>query len=231
MAASLGKRQDAASPWAFVAFEAEAADPVWEAFEPEIIQEARFAPFESIPGAATAPAVPEDLNTSNDPFVAPPEASRHEADSLQSASQYEKQLRALEETHQAALAELERRYAEDLIGKVSSQIELQGRQLANEIETRLVRLLAPLLMDHARKASLAALTRDLQRILTSSEVNQIMLKGPGDWIKQMQEGLGEQALRVRIQEADSPDVKVLIDPEVIATRLSAWADVLKEVIS
>jgi hypothetical protein len=229
--AGVNRREEVASPWAFVAFEVEKPDAVWEAFEPEPVQVPHFAPFEQIVDEAPNALGPHDLSVREDePLVGVPQATEpigdHEAD-----ASHERQLRALEEVHQAALAELEHRYSVELISKLTSQIELKGAQIADEFGGRLSRLLAPVLFDHARKASLAALTRDLQRILASSEVNRIKLSGPREMMAQVQVELGEQASRFLIEETDTVDVTVRIDSEVLATRLSVWSAVLKDVVS
>lgn len=230
MSSALNKRQDALSPWAFVAFESEVAQAIWEAFEPEPIQAAHFAPLEN-----PAPENPSMLPSAERaepnsflPVLAP--QMRIETGADEATLQFEERLRAVEESHQAALVRLEQKYAVELAGTLTSQIEMQGGQLADEIGGRLTRLLAPVLAEHARKASLAALIRDLQRILTSSDLNRTVLSGPPDLVAQVQAELGEQVSRIQIVETDAVDVTVRLDSEVLATRLSAWTAVLKDVV-
>jgi hypothetical protein len=227
----LGKRQDASSPWAFVAFEAEGAGAIWEAFEPEPVQPTHFAPFE-YPAPETPnllpSAVPAEIDSS---ALMPAPQMRIEAGVNEATPEFEERLRVLEETHQAALAQLERKYTVELAGKLTSKIELQGVEMADEIGSRLARLLAPILFDHARTASLAALTRDLQRILVAGEAHRIVMSGPRKMVMQVQAELGEQASRLQIEETDTVDVTVRLDSEILATRLSAWSAVLKDVLA
>jgi hypothetical protein len=231
MATALNRRQDAASPWAFVAFEAETTQTVWEAFEPEYAQETRFAPFEEssaeIPDALALTEQP----VADDPMFLPGPQTRIEREDHEAAQHHEEQLRTLKEAHQQAIAEIEQKYAVEILGKLTSQLNAQSAELADEIGGRLTRLLAPLLMEHARKSSLAALTRDLLRILLSSDVNKIALAGPLELVTKIQAELGEHASRLQIEEADTVDVTVRIDSEVLATKLSAWTAVLKDVVA
>jgi hypothetical protein len=231
MATALKRRQDAASPWAFVAFEAEGTHNVWEAFEPEYDQEVRFAPLEE--SSAEIPDVLASVEQPvvDDPIFVPRPQTRVGWQDHEIAQHHEEQLRTLNAAHQRAIAELEQKYAVEIIGTLTSQLDAQGSKLADEIGKRLTRLLAPLLLEHARKSSLAALTRDLQRILSLSDVNKIALAGPPELVTKIQAELGEHASRLQIEEADTVDVTVRIDSEVLATKLSAWTAVLKEVVA
>jgi hypothetical protein len=229
--ASPTRQQDAASPWAFVAFEAENAAAVWEAFEREPIHATAFAPIEDAPFEAMEGLVAEEQTAPHDPVTvpmasAPDDKSRH-YDKLH----FEERLRELERSHEAAMSELERKFTVELLGNLAAQIESQASKLADEIGGRLTRILAPVLMDHARKASLAALTRDLQRILLSGEVNKIILSGPQELVAQIQSELGEHASRLQIEGTAAVDVTVRIDSGVLATKLCAWTSVLKDVVA
>jgi hypothetical protein len=228
MMASLVKQQEGASPWAFVAFEAEGTEPAWEAYEPEPIRTTAFAPIEDAPVEATkAPLAGGQAALHNQVTVTASNEERCYTDQLH----FEERLQELEQSHQGALVDLERKFAVELLDRLAAQIDAQGRKLADEFGARLLCILAPVLMDHARKASLAALTRDLQRIFISGEVNKIVLSGPQDLAAQIQSELGEQASRLRVEHSDSVDVTVRIDSEVLATKLSAWASVLKDVVA
>jgi hypothetical protein len=230
MAQALAKPQEAASPWAYVAFEAEKPEPVWEALEPEASCRLDFAPFDSAKAETRAEPfqgkmAPQITSAVDGGLMAALEGN-HYGPVIES---YENRLRELEQFHQATLAELEKKYAVELLRKLTSHIESLGSDLGREIGTQLTRLLAPVLVDHARKSSMAALTRDLQRILSSADVAKLTLSGPPELVKQVRDALGEDASRLEICQNETADVTVQINSEVLATRLSGWAAVLKDV--
>ena len=232
MARALLKTQEAVSPWAYVAFEEEKLEPVWEALEPEPSPRQDFAPFGNAKGDTRAAPFQEEqapriIPAANGALMPAPEGNHHGP----FAESYENRLRELERSHQAALTELEKKYAVELLQKLTSQIESLGSDIGRDIGAQLTRLLAPVLVDHARKSSMAALTRDLQRMLSSADVAKLRLSGPPDLIGHVQEALGEDASRLQICQNDSADVTVQIDSEVLATRLSGWAAVLKDVVA
>ncbi len=232
MAHAFAKPQEAASPWAYVAFEPERPEPVWEAFEPEPSLRLGFAPFDSVTAQTRAELFQDEeasktTSPTDGPVITEPERTAHGSD----IESYENRLRDLEHSHQTELVQLEKKYAVELLQKLSSQIEALGGDLGRDIGARLTRLLAPVLMDHARKSSMAALTRDLQRILSSSDIAKLTLSGPAELLDKVQEALGDSASRLQVCQNDAADVTVQIDREVLATKLSGWAAVLKEVVA
>jgi hypothetical protein len=229
---ALAKQQESMSPWAYIAFESDGPKLEWEPFEPEVRPQEFFAPLERDsagnqlghpqPGPDVVDSVPMEVTQ-----VFSTQEDRHGS----SIAEYERRLQELEESHQAALAQLEQTYATGMLQRVTAQLEEMGGKLAQETGDQLARLLAPLLRDHARKASMAALTRDLQRILSSNDVTKLRMSGPQLLIKKVQESLGESASRIDMLETDTIDVTVEIDGEILATKLSGWAATLNEVVA
>jgi hypothetical protein len=229
MARALAKPQEIESPWAYVAFEQENPESRWEAFEPEPSFRLDFAPLDSVAETRAELFQDEEAPQSTSPADGTIMAAHEGNHCGAPIENYENRLREIDQSHQAALAQLEKKYAVELLQKMSSQIESLGSDLGRQIGGQLARLLAPVLMDHARKSSMAALTRDLQRILSSPDIAKLKLSGPAELLNQVQEALGESASRLQIFHNGSPDVTVQIDSEVLATKLSGWAAVLKDV--
>jgi 23S rRNA pseudoU1915 N3-methylase RlmH len=232
MAQALAKPQETESPWAYVAFEAEIPQPDWEPFELVQLHQGSFLSLEK---SSSAGGPERSLPGSSDFRAAPPEEeapdrARHEylSDAI---PRYERRLQELEESHQASLEQIEQKYAVELAQRMTAQVEAISSELGQETGKQLTRMLAPLLADHARKASMEALTRDLQRILLSTDITLLRISGPQALLKQVQDALGESASRLECVETDSVDVTVEIDSGILATKLSNWAATLKEVVA
>jgi hypothetical protein len=229
---ALAKQRESTSPWAYIAFESDGPKLEWEPFEPEVWPQELFAPLErDSAGDRLECPQPGSDNTSSAPIEVTQAVCVQEDHQSNGIARYERQLQELQESHQAALAQLEQTYVAEMLQRLTAQLQEMSGKLAQETGDQLARLLAPLLSDHARKASMAALTRDLQRLLSSNDVTRLRMTGPQLLIKQVQENLGEGASRIDMLETDGVDVTVETDGEILATKLSGWAAILKEVVA
>lgn len=143
--------------------------------------------------------------------------------------------------HQAALAALEARHAQEMEAVRQTLAEEAGRtidQRFTEMEDQVTalaaeataRMLSLVLTEDLQKRSVAELERVIRAALDDRETVRIRLSGAPLLWEALKTGLGDKASHVDFSEAPGLDVSLSIDERLFETRLTEWSETLSGLI-
>lgn len=144
--------------------------------------------------------------------------------------------------HEAAVAEIEARHAEELAAARRSLAEDAARlvqQRFDELEQQVIgltaettaRILGVVLTEDLQKKSIAELERIIREALDDRESVRIRLIGAPLLWEALKTGLGTKADHVDFSEGPGFDISLSIDEKLFETRLTEWSDALNGLIA
>jgi hypothetical protein len=148
--------------------------------------------------------------------------------------------------HEAALAEIEARLAEqraqyekqlalERLGWVSREAEPLGEKIGaglKQIETRLTdivaRILRPFLRDAVHRQAIAELCESLESLIGANEGITLEISGPEDLLHVLRGKLSSRNVAALFTPSDSVDVRVVAGQTVLETCLGTWMKRIEE---
>jgi hypothetical protein len=217
-----------------VFFEDDEAMSDWQPFEPEHDSFAAFSQTDPAQGT-----VPLDENpaqqASGDMGAEPPAGKFITTDMVwpvqsgageELMNSHALSIEQMEARHRLELDELQSRLTKDLSQGFADALYSFETRIAAEIETRLSSLLAPLLTEHAKRASVGAIVYELRSLILAGKMTTVKLSGPAPVISEIKKALGGAGDRIKIGNEVSPDIVIDVDSHIISTRLTEWSDSL-----
>lgn len=138
---------------------------------------------------------------------------------------------AADHRHAAELLALRAELESLAANAVPQAVAARTEELAGLIAADVAQVLAPLIDDAVRARILAELSGEIRAALELKAAGQINVTGPERLMTALRDTLGADAERLTIRHADHIDIEVAIDRTRLETRLSAWADALRECLS
>jgi hypothetical protein len=217
-----------------VFFEEDEAASDWQPFEPEHEPSAAFTQIDTAPAAVPLDESPAQLASGDmDAELSPgifittdmvwPAQSSAAEELMNSHAQ---SIESMEARHRLELDELQSRLTKDLSQGFSDALYSFETRIAAEIKTRLSSLLAPLLTEHAKMASVAAIVDELRSLILAGKMTMVKLSGPAPVISEIKKAMGGAGDRIKIGNEVSPDIVIEVDSHIISTRLTEWSDSL-----
>ncbi|MBC7280331.1 hypothetical protein [Hoeflea sp.] len=147
-------------------------------------------------------------------------ALKHQSERQADASRHAAELAALQ-------AELEERAAQTIPTAIAARSEEIAGQIAADVEA----VLAPLIDDAVRARIIAALADEIRDVLELENSGRVSVSGPEALVTALREAIGPGADRLVLRDTGGFDIEVEVDRTRFATRISAWADALRESLS
>ncbi|MEP4033822.1 hypothetical protein [Roseibium polysiphoniae] len=138
------------------------------------------------------------------------------------------QLKALQEEHQAQLQELRdttyRHYAEMLAEGLQKEfIGLEQRLAAS-----LSNLLGPLVEERLSEIVVGSFASTLKNLWDREQALSIKVQGPASLLERLVEQLGPEASRIETEEAETGDLRVVLNDTLVESQLSNWLSMISE---
>ena len=185
-------------------------------------------------------AMPEQPLAAEIPMVPDVDVEAERAEAYQQAVQETTQ--ALTEAHQAELEsersrhleeinELRTQSEQDLSTTLAERFDQLSADLTERIGEQVARIVAPFMEQALSAQMVEQLATAITQTLSDEEGMRISISGSPSMFEALKEAVGERASQLDFTETEAFDVTVKLDETVLSTRLSEWADTLREVLS
>ncbi|WP_136659709.1 hypothetical protein [Nitratireductor sp. XY-223] len=132
--------------------------------------------------------------------------------------------------HRDEINELRTRYEQDLTTVVATRYDALCDELVEALGAQVTRILAPLFEQSLSEQMVASLAAAIRQTLKDRTATVMTVTGPASIFENLKTALGEDAAQLEFVESDEFDLTVRVDDAVLCTRLSEWADRLREVL-
>ena len=132
--------------------------------------------------------------------------------------------------HRDEINELRTRYEQDLTTVVATRYDALCDELVEALGAQVTRILAPLFEQSLSEQMVASLATAIRQTLKDRTATVMTVTGPASIFENLKTALGEDAAQLEFVESDEFDLTVRVDDAVLCTRLSEWADRLREVL-
>ena len=132
--------------------------------------------------------------------------------------------------HRDEINELRTRYEQDFSTVVASRYDALCDELVETVGAQVTRILAPVFEQSLSEQMVASLAEAIRQTLKDRSATVMTVTGPASIFENLKNALGEDAAQLEFIESDEFDLTVRIDDAVLCTRLSEWADRLREVL-
>ncbi|MFY0612070.1 MAG: hypothetical protein JXQ99_11130 [Hyphomicrobiaceae bacterium] len=117
-------------------------------------------------------------------------------------------------------------------GQVLAQELVVGvENMHNVLADSFVDVLVPIIRDEARSDAVRRIAEAIRTTAPSDWDGPIIVEGPADLVKALQENLGDMKAIVEPRTRDGLDISVRINETILETQLEAWGDAVKRILS
>ncbi|SHO63303.1 hypothetical protein SAMN02745172_01337 [Pseudoxanthobacter soli DSM 19599] len=128
------------------------------------------------------------------------------------------------------LADERRRWSEEEAERLADRFALAVASLEESLLSSVARTLVPFLDEGIRRRAHEGLCDLLAGMLETGEHKSLAISGPKDLLAPLQERFARHAAAITFTEADTPDVRVIVDSTVIETQTRIWSELLANAI-
>lgn len=190
------------------------------------------------------PSMSFDDEPSFDDFAEPPpppidiDAVRSEA----YAEGHAEATRALEEAHETELTAMRAMHKQEMEAlqsefhvaageRIASDLQQISTSIGQAVSTAVANMLAPVMTEALTEMAIAELAELLAAAMLEGEAGSIVVTGPRALFDSLTAKLGENEALLSHVEAEDVDLSVTIGDSVLVTRMSAWADGVRKVLT
>ncbi len=178
-----------------------------------------------------APAVPEepafDIEAER---AAAFERGSREATELMAAT-HQAELEAERSRHLEEINEMRTRFELEVSTTLAARLHELAGELSETIGEQVARVVAPFLEQTLAERMVAQLAAAIAEVLADWDGIRVAVSGSPSMFEALQTALGERAAQLDFTEAEAFDLTVRLEDTILSTRLSEWADTLREVLS
>lgn len=111
--------------------------------------------------------------------------------------------------------------------------ELTGglEKMHHVLADNFVEVLVPIIRDEARSDAVRKIADAIRNTAGSDWEGPIVIEGPGDLVKALQENLGDMKAVIEPRTREGLDIKVTINETILETQLEAWGDAVRRILS
>lgn len=146
------------------------------------------------------------------------------------AAAHEQELEAERSRHRDELNELRTRYEQDFSTAVATRYDTLCNELVETIGAQVTRVLAPVFEQALTTQMVESLAGTIRQCLKDKSATTMTVSGPASVFEALRGELGDDAAMMEFVESEEFDLTIHIDDAVLCTRLSKWADRLREVL-
>lgn len=157
------------------------------------------------------------------------EGSRQAADMLSATHQAE--LEAERSRHLEEINEMRTRFEQDFSTTLAARFDQLTTELSESIGEQVARIVAPFLERSLSEQMIEQLAAAISQVLADQDGVRVAVSGSPSMFEALKTALGDRAAQLDYTEADSFDLTVQLEDTVLSTRLSQWADTLREILS
>lgn len=147
----------------------------------------------------------------------------------EAASTYDEALRLQNERHALALEELTARYEGEVAATFAARFDTLAGTLGESIGAQVAALLAPLVEQAVTGRMVGEFATLVSR--TVSEGGTVTVCGPKALFERLAAHPKLAGIDLRHGETEQPDLSIELESTVVATRLAAWTDELREMLT
>lgn len=155
--------------------------------------------------------------------------SREAADLLTATHQAE--LEAERSRHLEEVNELRMQFEQDFSTTLAARFDQLASELSESIGEQVARVVAPFLERALSEQMIGQLAAAIAEVLADQEGIRISVSGSPSMFDSLKTALGDRAAQLEFTEGEAFDLTARLDDTVMSTRLSEWADTLREVLS
>lgn len=157
------------------------------------------------------------------------EGSRQASEMLTATHQAE--LEAERSRHLDEINEMRTRFEQDVSTTLAARFDQLAEELSESIGEQVARVVAPFLERSLSEQMIEQLALAIAQVLADQDGVRIAVSGSPSMFEALKTALGDRAAQLDYTEADSFDLTVQLEDTVLSTRLSQWADTLREILS
>ncbi|MEX3007034.1 hypothetical protein [Hoeflea sp. TYP-13] len=140
------------------------------------------------------------------------------------------QMEAERSKHREEINELRTRYEQDFSTVIATRYDTLSNDLVETIGSQVTAILAPLFERTLSEKMIDSLAETMRLSLRDRAVSKIAVTGSASMFDALKEALADDAAQLEFIEGDAFDLTIRIDDTVLSTRLSEWADRLRELL-
>ncbi|WP_420410628.1 hypothetical protein [Hoeflea sp.] len=130
--------------------------------------------------------------------------------------------------HAAELEALRTELETLAVQSIPHAIEARSAEIADTIAGDVAQVLAPLIDEAVRARVVSELAAEIRAVLDVDHAGQITVTGPESLVTALSNRLGADSGRISVIHAEQFDIEIETDRTLLASRLSEWAQALKE---
>ncbi|MCY6382386.1 hypothetical protein [Hoeflea prorocentri] len=143
---------------------------------------------------------------------------------------HEQELEGERGRHRDEVNELRTRYEQDFSTALATRYDTLCNDLVETIGAQVTRVLAPVFEQALTTQMVESLAETIRQCLKDKSATTKTVSGPASVFEALRERLGDDAALMEFVESEEFDLTIHIDDAVLCTRLSKWADRLREVL-
>ncbi|MCR9137900.1 MAG: hypothetical protein NXI27_18020 [Alphaproteobacteria bacterium] len=188
-------------------------------------------PLPSLAPEPVEPVIPEEpaIDIEAERSAAFERGSKEAADLL--AATHEAEMEAERSRHLEEINEMRTRFEQDISTTIAERFDQLAGELSEQIGAQVARVIAPFLEQALSEQMIAQLAEALAPVLSDREGMHITVSGSQSMFDSLQAVLGDKAAQLDFVEADIFDLTVKLEDTVLSTRLTEWADTLREILA
>ena len=158
-------------------------------------------------------------------------AEGHEAATLSLTELHQEELDAVKIAHQAELDELKTKFEGEAIERIAADFQQMAKAIGLSVSAEAARALSPIMTEALTAKAIEELAALVTASVVEGAVGPITVSGRRVMFDQLASKIDPDGVLLTFAEALDIDLCVTIGDTVLVTRMSAWADSLREVLS
>jgi hypothetical protein len=158
-------------------------------------------------------------------------AEGHEAATLALTELHQQELDAVKVAHEAELEQLKAKFETEAVERIAYDLQQIATAIGLSVSSEAAKALSPIMTDILTDKAIDELAALVTAAVLDGTVGPIAVSGRRVMFERLASRADPDGVLLAHVEAEDVDLSVTIGDSVLVTRMSAWADGLKEVLS
>ncbi len=158
-------------------------------------------------------------------------AEGHEAATLSLSEAHQEELDAIMVAHEAALEELKQKFETEAVERIAENFQHMATAMGLAVSAEVARALSPIITETLTQKAIDELASRVTASVLDGAVGPIAVSGRRVMFDSLAAKIDPDGVLLTFVEAQDVDLCVTIGDTVLVTRMSAWADSLRNVLS
>lgn len=137
-------------------------------------------------------------------------------------AQFEAQVAALNEEHNAKVKQLQDELGQNIAQKLAADLQNHASDFAQTIRQNITDILAQLIDQTIIDQSIDELEQAILKTLAHDETTSIKLHGPQDLLTTIGDKLGESFSKIEVIHNDQIELSISFDDQILSTKINEW---------